>query len=194
MLTKEFSERFHQANVARANEAFACLRPWTPDEWVACLLGEIGEVINVAKKMKRLVSGGREQEGFYDKLQVLRWDLGKELADVYTYAGLVSVALGIERALPLPATEGEMAKPFKAMVRDLKGSFSYLNQFMVHACKISVGMTGGFSYQGHDRQLLQGIVTWIAVIAQAYDIENLEESIVSKFNEVSERSGSKIFL
>lgn len=76
---------FAIANRRRCEEAFHALVEWSPAEWGCALAGEAGETCNLIKKMLR----GEDIE--VDAI-------GRELADVVTYADLLAQRLGLSLA------------------------------------------------------------------------------------------------
>jgi NTP pyrophosphatase (non-canonical NTP hydrolase) len=59
------------------------LTDWSPGEWTNALAGEVGELCNLTKKMKR--DGNIPLE-----------EIGKEIADVVIYADLVATRFGLK--------------------------------------------------------------------------------------------------
>lgn len=82
-------DELRQANVKRAIEDFNHpLDSWSLTDWCCAMAGEVGEACNFAKKIRR----GLE----VDTKQDLKIELGRELADVITYADLIAASLGID--------------------------------------------------------------------------------------------------
>jgi NTP pyrophosphatase (non-canonical NTP hydrolase) len=74
---------FRKVNVARCNEVFDSLESWSPQDWACAAAGEMGELCNLIKKMRRGES-------------VPSQDLADELADVVCYVDLLAARLGID--------------------------------------------------------------------------------------------------
>jgi NTP pyrophosphatase (non-canonical NTP hydrolase) len=75
-------KKLKSANRRRNREAFDG-GGWTASDWGNALAGEVGEACNFIKKMRR---GD----------QIAMKDIGKELADVVTYADLLAQHLGLD--------------------------------------------------------------------------------------------------
>lgn len=70
-------EEFARVNVDRATACFPECSDWTPLEWAGALAGEVGELANLLKKMRRGEAVDRQA-------------VSDELGDVYTYLDLVA--------------------------------------------------------------------------------------------------------
>ena len=75
--------RLHKINYARCVKDIRAIDSWTPLEWGGALAGEVGELCNFLKKMRR---GSK----------IDKKDLAYELADIITYADLLAAALDID--------------------------------------------------------------------------------------------------
>ena len=75
--------RLRKANLTRCVKDIRPIESWTPLEWGGSLAGEVGELCNLLKKMRR---GSK----------IKKSDLAHELADVITYADLVAASLDID--------------------------------------------------------------------------------------------------
>lgn len=73
--------------------------PWTYDDWLLALGGEVGEALNVVKKLNRDRDGLAGNTRSRDELIA---DLAGELADVVIY---LDICLGREGELPLGSTD-----------------------------------------------------------------------------------------
>ena len=74
---------FRELNVARCIAAFHNPCEWSETDWACALAGEVGELCNLIKKMRRHEA-------------VLTADLADEIADVLTYLDLLAHRLDIE--------------------------------------------------------------------------------------------------
>src|SRR5687768_11283498 len=84
------------ANMARlpefknANGEFAHTKPdgsdWSLSDWMTAVTGEVGEAANLIKKIRR--------EDY--KLEELRPELARELADIVTYLDILAYQCGID--------------------------------------------------------------------------------------------------
>jgi len=59
---------------------------WTDGEWVCALVGEVGELANLIKKIRR---------GDINRMDV-QDDIADELADIQTYLDLLAFRLGVD--------------------------------------------------------------------------------------------------
>lgn len=73
---------FRAANVQRCEASFHMCDDWSPTDWATAMAGECGEACNLIKKLRRGEDIPVEQ-------------IGKELADLVTYADLLAHRLGI---------------------------------------------------------------------------------------------------
>lgn len=71
------------SNRARETESFPQCKDWTPSDWACALAGEVGEMCNWIKKMKR-----------DDKIDPN--EIAKELADIVIYADLIASHMDID--------------------------------------------------------------------------------------------------
>jgi NTP pyrophosphatase (non-canonical NTP hydrolase) len=77
--------RFSRTNVRRCFEGFGKEpHDWTPEQWGNALAGEVGETCNLIKK---ICSRGED---------IPLSEIGKEIADVVTYADLLCARLGLD--------------------------------------------------------------------------------------------------
>ena len=77
------------ANVERCREFFKTCADWTHADWMTATIGELGELANVLKKVKR---GDLT-------IEEARPMLEKEIADVQAYLDLLAASLNIDLAL-----------------------------------------------------------------------------------------------
>lgn len=69
---------------------------WTPSDWVTALVGELGELANLIKKVRR---GDFDMESIVvenGKTMTMRQWIAKELADTQCYLDLLSASLGVD--------------------------------------------------------------------------------------------------
>jgi NTP pyrophosphatase (non-canonical NTP hydrolase) len=87
-------------NTLRCPESFHPIDEWSPSDWGNALAGETGEACNFVKKLRRLradVEKGQVSEASAENTrEVLKKNIGQELADVIIYADLLSARLGID--------------------------------------------------------------------------------------------------
>lgn len=81
-----------RANKARCDASFPGehLKNWTLNDWLVAVGGELGEAMNIAKKLKRGYDLTRGQTH-----QQLKDQLADELADVVCYLDLCATSQGI---------------------------------------------------------------------------------------------------
>ena len=85
-------KKLRQKNVRRCRR-FHKLKDWSISDWTLALVGEAGELANLAKKHKR---GDKTYWEKGKEKKVNNRALGLELADVVIYADLLSARLGIK--------------------------------------------------------------------------------------------------
>lgn len=175
-MTREEFKRFHEANIARLGEVFSSLGNWTQDEWIACLAGEVGELINCAKKLRRFDSGMTDGT----TRQEILASIGRELGDCVAYVSLIGHATGLDTEeiyAPLSIMwDGRRAESIR------KEGFSSLMVLVDMVRRVWVG-----------NMSLEDVMEELFATASAYGLD-LNEWTVKKFNEVSVKRGSKIFL
>lgn len=115
-------EELRDANVSRCEASFHELDAWSPTDWACALGGEVGEALNMVKKLRRqsdadapynkTIARGHSMsdapcstcgdlDGCHlparlrDEAAALNENIGKELADVVIYADLLAARLGI---------------------------------------------------------------------------------------------------
>ena len=90
-------DQLRETNVKRCNTAFNHhgLYEWTPTDYGCALAGEVGEACNFVKKLRRL-DGRPATTELAESRDALRYEIGKELADVVTYCDLLAARLHID--------------------------------------------------------------------------------------------------
>lgn len=84
------------ANVGRCEESFHPLNDWSLPDWATALAGEVGEVCNIVKKLRRVGEAERVGGGTTPIREELMAKLADELADVVIYADLLAARAGID--------------------------------------------------------------------------------------------------
>lgn len=79
---------FRKKNVERCVAAFHPIDAWTPADWAVAAAGELGEALNIIKKMRR---GDLALADLPDRRK-----LALELADAVTYIDLLAERCGID--------------------------------------------------------------------------------------------------
>lgn len=77
-----FSE-FREANVSRCESVYHLVKDWSPCDWMTALTGEVGELANEIKKLRRGDNVPRE-------------NLRHEIGDVIAYIDLLAASLDID--------------------------------------------------------------------------------------------------
>jgi NTP pyrophosphatase (non-canonical NTP hydrolase) len=85
-------KNLRKKNVRRSRK-FHRLHDWSITDWTLALVGEAGELANLAKKHKR---GDKTYWEKGKEKKVNKRALGMELADVVIYADLLAARLGIK--------------------------------------------------------------------------------------------------
>lgn len=83
-------EHFRIQNLRRCEDVFHPISHWGLFDWSIAFIGEVGEAMNVLKKIKRMQDGTDPIEG-YAKMQDA---LAEEIADAVTYADLLLTSQG----------------------------------------------------------------------------------------------------
>lgn len=89
----KFTE-LERANLNRCNAIYHHLETWSPTDWACALGGEVGEALNLVKKLRRLEDGDKSYNVGVDR-DVIIAGIGNELADVVIYADLLATRLGL---------------------------------------------------------------------------------------------------
>jgi NTP pyrophosphatase (non-canonical NTP hydrolase) len=185
-ITHEFLRQFRQANLKRNSQYFSRLGDWQLDEWVACLLGEIGEGVDAVKKLKRASSG---QPGITpaDILE-LNKEVSHEMADVFTYLDIIASKMLIypEEMYPLEPDIAHWEKAF----RDVGESSLSI---WLHASYSCYKLSSFYGSDAQNRQCIRDIICILLLLANRRNF-NLQEAVREKFNIVSDRVGSTIKL
>ena len=67
---------------------------WSPLEWAGAMCGEAGEAANVAKKLKRMMTGLRQSRNPDGRALVNQ--LRKEIGDTYLYLDLLAQSMNLD--------------------------------------------------------------------------------------------------
>jgi NTP pyrophosphatase (non-canonical NTP hydrolase) len=79
---------------------------WSPGEWVCAVTGELGELANIIKKVKR---GDMS-------LEEARPSIAKELADVVTYLDILAMQLDVDLGQAVIDKFNEVSKRVKSSI------------------------------------------------------------------------------
>lgn len=84
-------DRLRAVNVERAKAFPSAKQNWTAADWMTALVGEVGELANLLKKLRRGVDLSRGQS-----MEEIRAQLAGELGDIQTYLDLLAANLGVD--------------------------------------------------------------------------------------------------
>lgn len=87
-------------NVKRCEQVFHKLDEWSPNDWVAAACGELGELANFLKKVRRGSLTMKEAKS----------DITKELADVVCYIDLLAARLDVDLGEAVISKFNEVSK------------------------------------------------------------------------------------
>jgi NTP pyrophosphatase (non-canonical NTP hydrolase) len=93
-----------RANVSRCEKHFHKLNSWSSTDWACALAGEVGELCNFIKKMKR-----------GEDIPIKK--LAKECGDILCYLDLLSASLNIDLAEATIDKFNEVSKRKKSDIR-----------------------------------------------------------------------------
>ncbi len=80
-------KKLQKSCVDRCNNDIRPLEEWSPLEWGGSLAGEVGELCNMLKKVRR---------GTMKLTKVNRKKIAEEIADVLSYLPLVAESVGVD--------------------------------------------------------------------------------------------------
>lgn len=102
-------KELRQANVARlaSSKYRICEETWQHAHWVQALVGEVGEMANILKKVDR---------GDYP-LMIALPDIAKELADIQCYLDILAFKLGIDLGAATVAKFNEVSDRIGSLVK-----------------------------------------------------------------------------
>lgn len=95
---------FSNKNRMRCEQSFRPLNSWSSTDWACALAGEVGELCNFIKKMRRGENIPKE-------------DVGKEIADVVHYADLLAQSLGFSLEDLVVAKFNEVSERVKSLIK-----------------------------------------------------------------------------
>lgn len=161
-----------QVNVARCTEGWKHpLEGWTLDDWLIAVGGELGEALNVVKKLNRardhIIGNSRSVEE-------LKQDLADEIADVVIYLDLTLARFGT-------TFEQQGGYPTFAELRNFTVAYGEKELPSTIGRRAMVAFRELAEY-GRSILLLQRLDE----LAHAYDID-LGAAVIAKFNRTSER-------
>ena len=176
-----------EVNVARCINSFGqALESWSVPDWMVALGGEVGEALNVIKKLNRARDGivGNTKDA-----ADLRIDLGDELADAVIYLDLLLArqklhfTFGLDFAMLADEAQSAMAR---AMAEDIDFDMSSAG---LHAMRGLGDLADSLQEGGAVLRNALTLLLHLASIADLADID-LGEAVVRKFNATSEKRGA----
>jgi NTP pyrophosphatase (non-canonical NTP hydrolase) len=187
VLTNDFLLEFRKANKARLEEeshGVSLRESFDTEDWLGCLIGEIGEAANIVKKLYRIQLGWPSGSGDVDYLRAL----AEEYADCFVYLDIYAMRWGTPRL-------GGDAEILQRKVDDYTLKFGYappLQAFTKFCDPLAALEAAGM--QGVTRiEALQDILAMLIALTAIADLD-YEAEIRAKFNVVSDRMGSEIRL
>lgn len=102
-----------QANLARNDLIFHKLEAWSPTDWGCALAGEVGELCNFLKKLKREQGKPLTRESL-DRIRQLQLAAAKEIADVLIYLDLLAARIGVQLDTATVEKFNEVSKKYSS--------------------------------------------------------------------------------
>lgn len=161
--------------------------PWTFDDWLLALGGEVGEALNVVKKLNRDRDG---LAGNTRTREELIADLASELADVVIY---LDILLGWDQPSVLLADEGKTPEPMgfdgfrKSRCQADRGTKLKEDSASRKGTRL-LQVSGSNIFAPAPRYLCTAILSCADRLADHFGID-LGNAVVTKFNATSDRFG-----
>ncbi len=113
-----FLKNLRKLSVERCEKYFFKLNDWNVLEWAGAMCGEAGETANFAKKIQRIRTMLRYSKNQNDgrqlkKIDNLKKELGKEVADTIIYLDLLCASEGIDLEEAIRSKFNEVSKKHK---------------------------------------------------------------------------------
>jgi len=176
-MKKEFFKRLRTANVARDKEwSEAEQTAFTPMFFANGILGEVGELANLLKKLERERMGKTGS-------RAAPAAVGEELADVVIYTDLLAWTLGIEFGTQLPSWP-----PAERVNYSRLGAG--LGKNVGRVCALMLEYEGKYNRQPLTlvREPIYGIITQAKLVADHMGLD-FYKAVATKFNMTSEKYG-----
>lgn len=178
-----FLRSFRKANLSRNSISFSEFNDqWEYEDWITCLLGEIGEAIDARKKIKRSESVKANE----DRLVEQRLELAREIADAWTYLDIALAKAGH----PSPEFDAVCMEKVR---RTLAGAGSFQGWLLVAGLACSMTKYS-ISYSPAAIPVLASNVFHLLLALCEEDGLDFRSVLTEKFNLVSDRVGSEIKL
>ncbi len=156
-------------------------REWVHDDWLLALGGEVGEALNIVKKLNRAADGHAGNTTTAAELIVA---LGAELADVVIY---LDICLGSEEPEELLGARLSYAADDFALMRQRMQLHRRPNTASRLGNRL-FACAGDRLYGGGGRSWANGVLSISDELAEHFGID-LGAAVVTKFNATSERFG-----
>lgn len=105
-----------EANVRRCEEVYHPCSSWSPTDWACALAGEVGEVCNAVKKLRRLDDGTNTAKDPQTEAAAII-AIGAELADTIIYADLLAARLGLDLSSEIQRKFNEVSERMLSTVK-----------------------------------------------------------------------------
>lgn len=87
-----------EMNIERSKVWHKDSEPWTAADWSNALAGEVGEICNKVKKLRRIQTKMAHLRNQSDKPEDIVATIGEEVAGAFLYLGLLCHHLGLDMA------------------------------------------------------------------------------------------------
>lgn len=186
----ELLRSFSKVNLARCDEWHRDM-PWTPLEFAGAMCGEAGEASNVCKKLRRIEGNTMSVKDDPQSLEQMYDDLAFELADTLTYADLTVAAVNRADGTSFDLWEhiDQWTPPLATPPLATVGFGLTILEMGALLC-VSAGQ---FTYSIADERPTEPLgahrLVYTAQNIAAEIHRDLWQSLMDKFNRVSEREG-----
>jgi len=189
MLTNEFLKGFRTANLARREQAYNNAH-WTAKDWIACLLGEIGEAIDACKKLRIHSEAPHAQRGTLGEYSDLTRDYQHEIVDCFVYLDLACIALNAGDQLLLPV-DSILSSAMDAILQSSPNEMASWALTAQSACRLMADVNRGNHVSGVFGMSLILADLIVQTDRHGWDFEVM---IREKFNITSEKIGCEVRL
>lgn len=195
MLTDKFLNVLKQANMARLPEFKnskgepAHSKPdgsdWSPAQWLQATVGELGEYAGVR-------DGFEFAQINQPRFAEFRLEAGKELADTLTYLSILATQIRVDLSIP-PVTDSAAHRRCGSPAQFLQTTLRELGDYANTRKKYDRGDIEEVEFYQIAAAKLSNVAYWLDQLALQVGVD-LTAATIDKFNEVSRRVGSCIFM